>query len=395
MISSVRRSEMKRLTSIRSAIAFSLCSLLLGATVAQSADISLQQSIDLLVKGQSKGRAERIKPVLARANEEPAFRTQLIDGLTGRIDSYREDYRGVREIKALRQINAIEALPFLRKRWEKIAKKTYYLEWADPRIQLLETIAQFLPETERVQFLIDTERDKQEAPKVRFRATILLFASGNDKGIRHLLSAYEQSQREHSRTVHMSAKRQAKYPPMKEEWDQDADMMTDYIERGMLLNTSNKDTDGDGIVDGNDRNPLCAPREEKTSVKDIAQLLFYLHTRSARAPCGPFPFKVWIVKTVDNHDGKGVPSMFDGIELTGVDGVVLHMGPEQIKKYRSIHGYGTPIIRIHEVKGSNKSEREFRFTEYIAPEGAAVWRIRVKCFNGVWLPVHWEMTMIA
>ena len=193
----------------------------------------------------------------------------------------------------------------------------------------------------------------------------------------------------------MSVKEQDEYSRKKEGWDQDADMLTDYFERGMLLDATKADTDNDGVVDGNDRNPRCAPSKEKTEAQGIAQFLFYLYTRRGSARSGPFPFTAWIVSTVDDYDGKGRPSTFDGLELTGVDGIVLHMSPDDVKRYRSIHGYGTPIINIHEATSTGQSLREFHFSEYIAPEGAVGWRIRVKRVNGIWLPVEWEMTWIS
>jgi len=409
---------MKRLTSTRKTLAFPLSLLLLVATVALSADLSLEQSIDLLRKHRSKERAELIKGVFARANEQPSFRTQLIKELTELINSYEEDYKGANEIRALRELNAIEAMPHLRKRWQWMAKKTYYLERGDPRIQLLKTIAQFLSEKERIQFLIDTQKDEQEASKVRFRATIMLCATGNERGIQHVLSAYEQARKTHSRTVHLSVKEQTQYLHDKEEqeereweeWDKDMDMMMDYLEPGMLLDASNRDTDGDGTLDGNDRNPLCSPKSGDAEVDGIAEFLFYLHTTYARTRRGPFPFTVWIARTVDDRDGKVQPSIFDGVELTGVDGVVLHMRPEDVNKYRAIHGYGTPIISIRELKdaetsvytkllgeriSTDESWRTFSFSEYISQVGAANWLIRVKRIHGVWLPVYWKMTLIS
>ncbi len=409
---------MKRLTTTRKPLAFSLSLLLLGASVALSVDLSLEQSIDLLRKHRSKERTELVAQVFAKAKDQPAFRTELINRLTELISSYEEDYKGANEIRSLRELGAKEALPHLRARWDKMGKKVHYLERGDPRIQLLLTIAKFLPEAERIQFFIDTQKDEQEAPKVRFRATLLLCASGNERGIQHVLSAYAQARQKHSRTVRMSLENQIQYLRDKEErgesegdkWDKDMDMMTDYFEHGMLLDASNRDTDGDGILDGNDRNPLCTPKGGDAEVAGIAEFLFYLHGTYSGTRHGPFPFAVWIAGTVDNFDGKGRPSIFDGAELTGVDAVVLHMSPDQVKKYRAIHGYATPIISIHELndtqnrlyvkllgeKGSpDESLRTFSFSEYVAPEGAASWLIRVKRVHGVWLPVYWKMTLIS
>ena len=98
---------MTRLTTSLKSLAFSFVFLLFGATTALPADLSVDESIDLLRKHRSKERAELIKGVLARANDHPAFRAQLIEGLAERINSYEEDYRGANEISALRELNAL------------------------------------------------------------------------------------------------------------------------------------------------------------------------------------------------------------------------------------------------------------------------------------------------
>jgi len=361
-----------------------------------SSDITPENSLDVLCKYYLSEAEQQLKPIiLKRANSEPAFRANLVNLLIKRLNSYEEDYKGVGDIRALRELNAVEALPQLLQRWNKIAKKTYYLDWADPRVQLLITIAQFMPEQERLKFLIDTEQDKQEAPKARFRATILLCASGNKEAIKHVLSVYEQMKNKYSRTTRISLEDQTQYAPKKEKWDSDADMMTDYTERGLLLDPLNRDADGDGFLDGNDRNPFSAAQDQMTQAQQIAHFLFYLHVAYVEEWSSPFPFKVWIVQTIDNHDGKGLPSHFNGIELTGIDGIVLHMDRDQIEKYRCLHGYGTPIVNIHEVKGSKESEKEFRLSDYRAPEGATEWQIRLRCIDDIWLPVYWEMTWIS
>ncbi len=362
---------MKRLTKTGKALAFSLFSLLLGATVALCADPSLEQSIDVLGKHRTRERTELVKRVLARANEQPAFRTELINRLAEGINSHEENYKGAKAIIALRELNAIEALPHLRKRWEKIAKKTYYLEKGDPRIQLLRTISEFLPEKESIQFLIDTEQDNQEAPTVRFRATVLLCASGNRRAIQHVLSVYEESKRKYPTTTWMPLKDQNERPARKQEWDQDADMMNDFFEHGLLLDPTKADTDGDGILDGNDRNPLTVSNDGMSEDKKRAQFIFFVYSQYLKSyatsrpeiipyrprggPDGPFPFDLWIVSTVDNYDGKGIPSIFRGLEFSGVNGIVIALNSEQGNRFRNLHGWWSArTLSIH--RGKDRSD---------------------------------------
>lgn len=408
---------MKRPCSIqRGFIALLICPIF-GPAMVCLADVSIVQSVEILRRSRGKKTAA-VEEVLAKAAAKPDYRTELIRQLSVSLGAYQEDYRGAREIQALRLLGAVEELPALQARWRKTAKKVHYLERGDPRIQLLHAISEFLPEARRIQFLIEAQKDPHEAPKVRFRATILLCAGGSDRGIEHVVSAYEQAQKTWAKTVRMSAKDQARYlreqgtreDNEKNAWDKDMDFMTDYAERGMLLDASSRDTDGDGLLDGNDRNPLCAPKDKNSDQADIASCLFWLHTTYGKSRQGPFPFPVWIARTTDHYETPANPSIFDGLELTGIEGIVLHMSPEQIERYRALHGYSTPMIGIHELNdsqkqinlsllgeeaGSDESMRWFSFSEYIAPEGAAWWLVGVKKINGVWLPVFWKMTMIS
>ena len=138
-------------------------------------------------------------------------------------------------------------------------------------------------------------------------------------------------------------------------------MMADFMEQGLLLDPAKADTDGDGLLDGNDRNPLCAPGTPDPDTDDIARFLLYLHTRYGHNSMGPYSDKIWIVSTTAVRDGAVVPSMFHGIEFRGMDG----------------------------------DERRFSFYEYVAPLGAVWYEIRMKCFDGVWLPVKRKVTMIS
>jgi len=167
---------------------------------------------------------------------------------------------------------------------------------------------------------------------------------------------------------------------------------------GLLLDPENADSDGDGIIDGNDRNPLMKILDRQTEQQQIAHSLFFMLARYTDYPLsmGPFNFRVWVVQTEQGPKDKKVPGIFNGLEMTGVDGIILHLNREQLKKYRSLHGYGTPIISIDEDKGKgDEFNRVFHLTEYIAPLGAKGWEIHVRKVNELWLPVSWEMTWIS
>ncbi len=345
----------------------------------------------------SRETDEKQQAFLDEIRRDPERRARFIRLLAAQV---RLGHWASSAVRSLVDLDARDCLPLLQERFDSMERQepTRYFGYAGLRLQLLEAIAKFIPEKDRIQFLIDVESDEAESLWVRFRATILLCASGDKRAVQHVLAGYEKAKQKYGRTRRMTIETQREYQSSKhrkeEVWDGDADMIADYTERGLLLDPTNDDTDGDGIMDGNDRNPLCPSRQSSTETEGIAQFLLYLHTKYRRPPRGPFSFKVWIVGTTDNYDGKGTPSIFHGVEFTGVEDVVLHMSGEQIKKYRSLHGYGTPIINMHEVKGAGNSEKELRFSEYVAPLGATGWNIRVRRVDGVWLPVEWTATWV-
>jgi hypothetical protein len=386
-----------------------------GWVASAESSAGVEESLEILRRQWRNENNPQAVEVLRRAKADPEFRIELIDALMQRLEHIELNKRSGKECWALRMLKASEALEQLRQRWNKMEKKTYGLEFADSRSQLLRTIAALLPEEQSVQFLIETERDEAEPPKIRARATILLCASGDEKAIEHVLSVYEQAKRKYPTTTRVPREDQPKPPtgqkkakraalrraPEERTWDKDNDMMSDYIEQGLLLDPSNRDTDGDGLLDGNDRNPFSkpggagVPDANVAENRQIANFLFYFYARRDGSD-SPFAFNLWILHKTDNYDRrKVVPSFFNGMELTGINGIALHMDKDQINEYRSIHGWGTKEINIHEMKESYNGEREFRLSISQGRADHRSYRIQVKRFNGVWLPVYWELGIIT
>lgn len=348
----------------------------------------------------------QVQGILERAQGDPAFRSEVVQRLLWRFSSGERSIGGIDEdqdLCALRDLDAKEALPQLLQCWERTVRETRDIEKTGAGIMLLETIAHLLPEKERIEFLIRTEED---LPIARFRTTILLCATGNEKAIQHVLSTYEQAKRMYGRTTRITVAKQTRARP--EPYDQDADGMTDYVERGLLLDPTNPDTNGDGIFDGNDRNPLCAGREKLSETQETAAFLFYLHASRGRDCTAPFNFRCWIVPRADDSDNRRNPSVLGDVELTGFDGIVLHMDDAQQKRYLDLHGYGMPIVRISEVRetgetqaaiecilGPRKPGDECREFQYVAPLAAQWAIVRVKRFGAVWLPIQWGITAIS
>jgi hypothetical protein len=324
-----------------------------------------------------------ILQIFSRAEKEPEFRKDLLETMKIRYQSETIRIRCSNLTRSFRHLNATEMLPQLMKKWNEIEKKTEALEFGDLRIQLVITIAKFLPEAESVEFLIKTESDTAEAPIVRFRATVLLCASGNKKAIEHVLSVYEKAKKE------FPATRMGNNPPLtRTESDTDGDWMSNYIENGLLLDPNNPDTDGDGLIDGNDRNPLCKPLEGKLSEDQaIAQFILYLHSRYYSVPLSPFKFKLLAVENTDNYDGTARPGLFANLPFTGIDGVILHLSREQILKLRTIHGREIDEIRLHKYPEEQKDIKKFHLSEI-----GRWFEMTFKNYNGIWLPTSWELT---
>ena len=367
---------------------------LFNLIVFSAAEAQIDNEQDAALKVLLQRRLEpsdpKLQSILDKAHADPKFRLGLIEEICHRIESGKVSYMGAMAFRSLAYLDAVESLDLLRRRWESMGKISPYLDWANPRIQLLNAVARLSPETQAIQFLIDTEQDAEEPPRIRFRAAILLCASGNDNAIEHIRSIYENQQKKFAKTVRYSLDEQKERQWPQEEWDQDADMISQYAELGLLLDPENADTDGDGIIDGNDRNPLMKTIDRQTEQQQIAHSLFFMLARYTDYPLsmGPFNFRVWVVQTEQGPKDIKVPSIFNGI--------ILHLNREQLKKYHSLHGYGTPIISIDEdMDNHSEFNRVFHLTEYIAPLGAKGWEIHVRKVNELWLPVSWEMTWIS
>jgi hypothetical protein len=348
---------------------------------------------------------DKLSPILNQCKVDPVFRRKMVDGLTKIIQERRIRIIVSNAARALRDLDAKETLPLLRQCWNETEKKTQNLEHGELRIQLLLTLAQFMTDADKIRFLIETDKDPQEAPIVRFRATILLCATGNPQAIQHVRNTYQQAQKQYPRTTIMSISNQPKSAPTRYKtmknppdisWNPDWDLMSSYLEKGLFLDPDNRDTDGDGIVDGNDRNPLCAPTEEALSEdQKIAQFIIYLHTRYYTLSRSPFSFNLWAIRRIDSYDDKNNPGLLANTECTGINGRLLHVSPEQARQLRALHGSGISIMNIHRDADSQPDIREFRLSTTLGPGEYRSYKISLKRFNDIWLPIEWELWVIT
>jgi hypothetical protein len=351
--------------------------------------------------GTSEEHERKRQTLFNKICQDPVRKGRMLERI---ITEFKAD-RGyvVKEIMTIPDLSELggqDYVPLLRDRFTEYERESRCVGPGHERLPLMQAIAHFLPERERIRFLIATESDETEGPVVRYHATLLLCASGDELAIRHVLKSYREAQEKYPRTKIVTLEDQQRYAsrthkPDKEPWDQDRDMMADFKEQGLLLDPARADTDGDGLLDGNDRNPLCAPTASDADTADIARFLVYLHTRYGDNVRGPYSDKVWIVSATNVREGTVLPSMSYGVEFTGIDGVILHLDQNQRGEYMRLHGYGTPQIFLNEHPEPDGDERRFAFTEYVGPLHAVWYEIRMRCFDGVWLPVKRTVVMIS
>ena len=311
-----------------------------------------------------------IDDVVNKSNKEPEFRKELVENISEGLSTATANNKMGSIIRALRELNVTETVMELIKIWNETDKKVELLESGDKRIHLLTAIAQFLPEGERVLFLIKAESDETEDPIVRFRANILLCATGNQKAIDYIVSAYEGAKKKFPIYLTMSPEQERNSNPWVTESDKNGDGLSSYIERGLLLDPNNIDTDGDGLRDGNDRNPLC------------------------KTP-SPFDFNLWLISPYDYMDGTEKTSLFANLQFSGIDGIVLQLSNEQFGEFQKIHGYST-CIGIHKISSDEEQKDTKQFILTISSDGNfRSYNVTFKHFSNIWLPVSWDMGEIT
>jgi hypothetical protein len=399
-----------------------LAVVLLVTSIARSADLTPEAAAALLVKADPHPAIpldEQARLVLDRASREPAFRAGIIRILAEHLGSYAEPYKGDREVVALRRLKAVEAIPALKQRWEKTPKQVFYLPWADPRVQLVETLALLLSPEARVEFLITAMDDDTEAPVVRLFAEVAAAADGDKALVEHVIQRYRKQCELFPRTMFRS---DFKFKSTTQPWDQDGDGLSDYAEKGLLLDPANPDTDGDGLPDGNDRNPLTAPKSQLTENQKTGQLLFYYYdrylTRRHERPDSIMPRRAGapdgiLVAITTNKiwDGTDDPSLLAGVEMIGVNHIILP-SDRTSKDYKALHGpdstTAVEVMCLNEIKKDemrhmmlkqanmtdNDSDRLFMVAEY-TPGNMESWLVRVRKFGDIWLPVEWRGHIIT
>lgn len=153
--------------------------------------------------------------------------------------------------------------------------------------------------------------------------------------------------------------------------DSDQDGLPDVVEERFFTKPDDRDTDGDGIPDGKDTNPLVG-NVKMTDGRLIRQAVFaYLTGHSGQ--------RTLIVKA-GNDDEKQ--------EYLGNDDVVLCLTPIEIISLREKIGYGIPIYSFGKIKfEANGTIARIEYSCFYAPLGANGAEIKLKKRFGLWFIV--------
>ncbi|MCX6344813.1 MAG: PQQ-binding-like beta-propeller repeat protein [Armatimonadetes bacterium] len=181
--------------------------------------------------------------------------------------------------------------------------------------------------------------------------------------------------------------------------DSDADGWTDVFEVAIGTKPDAADTDGDGLKDSEDKNPLAAPRE----LNETEQVL-------AAAFEARFRFN-------DGSDSPHRVEMPDNIapfELMGRQWVTLFAHSKDIPAAKGRDERPMPLVSFRPPKydfdlakvyikdkslvalwNSDKTEAKVHIVAYYGPLAATGFDIRLKKFNGVWVAVEMQMIWIS
>ncbi len=354
--------------------------------------------------------------LVAKAKTDPDLHADLVEFAVGRVRAINNPQsQGGRLFRLLRDLEARSTLPLLEEYWARLDKRVYSQLKSDPRTQLLETMSALRDAPNRLRFLSQVLDDSREALQVRFRALILLARDCGEKGAQRVVDWIDDRQEKFGRTRRGAEPSQS--PSIAS--DQDGDGLSHENEVTWFLDSHVGDTDGDNLLDGNDRNPLTKPASTYTEDHLIAQRLFLIYATfladdgsseiwPGHSGKAPFPQNsVLIVENVDSYDGEGNPSLLSGQELTGVDSVVLGMSEFQLREFRQRQGHSrhAPIVGLHRFSGEQyrltgfgtigSDARAYSLTQTFRRGIANSWRIVVRKVGGHWVPVRWTIGYLA
>jgi HEAT repeat protein len=118
--------------------------------------------------------------------------------------------------------------------------------------------------------------------------------------------------------------------------DRDKDDLTDFEELALNTKPNVRDTDADGIPDGQDKNPLARPAMP-TRDSDLLKVLAFSHVYLIRKA---LPQEARLLVVIELPDERRTP------ELPTFSGLVLHLNREQIRSLWKSTGGGFPRVHL-------------------------------------------------
>jgi len=169
--------------------------------------------------------------------------------------------------------------------------------------------------------------------------------------------------------------------------DSDQDGLTDLEEKRFKTNPFKADTDGDGLIDGKDRNPLVGPKTKMTEKDLIRQAVFSYWFKTKKSPTSKMGIDpVLIVKTPDGEKQ----------EFLGYQGIVLNLNEDEVKELMKEVGESICIFSIEKIKFNiTKTKAKVEISNYYGPKAAQGFEIILEKKGGIWVIVEERMTWIS
>jgi hypothetical protein len=359
----------------------------------QESEGLVQETLKILLEGRGRypPNQRRYDAALKRARSDTNLRAVLVDVLVKRLETRFESrfQKLDLEVDVLRKLDAEVALPLVKAWWDRPARISVHRLSEELQLHMMNAISEWLPAEEQVPFLKDAQADTLERPRLRLEAILLLCRNGSEEAINPVIADFVFDQREYDWS---SMGRVEDAQLIVEPWDHDGDHMSDYIERGLLLDPTNPDTDGDSIIDKWDHNPLLRSKGTLTPEQVTARYLIYLHATYNVEHAGPFSFRTFILPETVYSGDKLVPNLLRSIEFVGVPAKFLHYTDKQNKAHHDLIGYGAHVLTLHLVKDLGPDRKEYALDDFFGDAGGVMYRIVVKRFDELWLPVEWKIT---
>ena len=153
--------------------------------------------------------------------------------------------------------------------------------------------------------------------------------------------------------------------------DTDKDGLPDIVEARFLTDAKNPDSDGDGVADGKDSNPLTPKQKDANDTMEIRQAVFsalFATSNSRNA-----------IVIVDRGE-------FAEQEYYGFAGAVLR-APS--------HREGFVNVTSIDIRYQSKTEATARISDWEGNMAASVHEVKLKKINGKWVVIEFQLTRIS